>query len=584
MTRKRYGSDVIVDVIKQYDFEYASFNPGSSFRALHDSLVHYGGNARPEMIECPHENTAVGIAHGYAKALGKPMLVILHNLVGLLHGTMAIYYAYTDRVPMVIAGATGPMDLARRRPHIDWIHTALVQGNAIRDYVKWDDQPYSLASVPESFARAYRVANTEPKGPTYVCFDVTTQEDPVEEEIALLDVQKLRPPTPIQAEGAALERAAELLVGAKSPVVLAGYLGRNREAVGRLVELSELLGLPVIDRADRFNFPNTHALDLTGSDLLKTADVVLALDVRDLAGPTTKVASVHERQKSLQSILPEPCKVIEMGLSDLGISSWSMQYEKLQETELSILCDTSVALPELVERCRRKLSGREGLREEIRGRVEALSARHAELRKQWKVEAGKDWDAVPMTAPRLVSELWEAIRNEDWVFTGTNASQKNWPRKLWDWDQPHRYVGHGLGTGTHINISLGVALAYKGTGKLVVDLQPDGDLLFDAAALWVAAHHQIPILVVMYNNRSYLNSWNHQRALARERGNPVEMANVGTELDHPAPDYARLAQSFGWYAEGPIEDPRKLQDALRRAVEVVREGRPALVDAVTGLS
>src|SRR5512139_2216617 len=212
MSKEKYGSDLMVDVIKQYDFDYVSFNPGSSFRALHDSLVHHGGNVKPEAILCPHENTAIGIAHGYAVAAEKPMFTILHNLVGLLHATMAIYYAYIDRVPMVIGGATGPMDSVRRRPHIDWIHTALVQGNAIRDYVKWDDQPYSLGSAPESLARAYRIANTEPKGPTYICFDVTMQEEPVEEEVPLLNVGKLMPPTPIQADAVALEKTADLLV------------------------------------------------------------------------------------------------------------------------------------------------------------------------------------------------------------------------------------------------------------------------------------------------------------------------------------------------------------------------------------
>ena len=305
MSKKKYGSDLIVDVIKQYNFDYVSFNPGSSFRALHDSLVHHGGNVKPETILCPHENTAIGIAHGYAKATEKPMFTVLHNLVGLLHATMAIYYAYIDRVPMVIGGATGPMDSVRRRPHIDWIHTALVQGNAIRDYVKWDDQPYSLGAVPDSFARAYRIANTEPKGPTYICFDVTQQEEPLEEEVPLLNVSRLMPPTPIQADTVALEKTADLLVKAKNPVILASYLGRNKASVGKLVELCELLSIPVIDLKRRFNFPNTHPLDLTGSDCLKSADVLLALDVRDLAGPTTNYESVMKRINRLQSILPE---------------------------------------------------------------------------------------------------------------------------------------------------------------------------------------------------------------------------------------------------------------------------------------
>jgi len=580
MPEKKFGSDLIVDVIKQYDFEYVSFNPGSSFRALHDSLVHYGGNVKPESILCPHENTAVGMAHGYAKVTGRPMLTVLHNLVGLLHGCMAIYYAYTDRVPMVIAGATGPMDIARRRPHIDWIHTALIQGNAIRDYVKWDDQPYSLEAVPDSFARAYRIANMEPKGPTYICFDVTIQEEPAAKEVPLLNVRRLMPPTPIQADAAALETTADLLVHARNPVILAGYLGRNQASVGKLVELCDLLAIPVVDLKYRFNFPNTHPLDLTGSDCLKSADVLLALDVRDLTGPTSD-GSITKRSNRLQSILPGDCKIIEMGLSDLGVSSWSMQYEKVHEADVSILCDTAAALPELIKKCSEKLSGDDGQKEAIRGRFKTLGQRHNQLRDQWKAEAHKNWDMQPMTVPRLVSEVWEVIKDEDWVLTASSNGAKGWPRKLWDWDQPYRFVGAGLGTGTQINISLGVALAYRGTGKLVLDIQPDGDLLFDPAALWVASHHRIPMLVVMLNNRAYLNSWNHQVTMAKQRGNPAEEACIGTEIDHPAPDFARLAQSFGWYAEGPIDDGRKVQDAIKRAIQVIRkERRPALIDTV----
>ena len=581
MSKKKYGSDLIIDVIKQYDFDYVSFNPGSSFRALHDSLVHHGGNVKPETILCPHENTAIGIAHGYAVVAEKPMFTVLHNLVGLLHATMAIYYAYSDRVPMVIGGATGPMDSVRRRPHIDWIHTALVQGNAIRDYVKWDDQPYSLGAVPDSFARAYRIANTEPKGPTYICFDVTQQEEPLEEEVALLNVSKLMPPTPIQADAAALEKTADLLARAKNPVILAAYLGRNKASVGKLVELSELLSVPVIDLKYRFNFPNTHPLDLTGSDCLRSADVLLALDVRDLAGPTTNYGSVMKRTNRLHSILPEHCKVVEMGFSDLGVSSWSMQYEKLQEVDLSILCDTAVALPELIKKCREKLSKDEAQKEEIKRRFKTLSEKHTRIRDQWKEESLKNWDLKPMTVPRMVSEVWEVIKNEDWVLSVGTRGVETWPRKLWEWDLPYRFGAEELGTATNLNISLGVALAYRGTGKLIVDIQPDGDLLYSPAALWVASHHRIPMLVVMLNNRAYGNSWNHQVTMAKQRGNPAEKVYLGTEIDHPAPDFAKLAESFGWYAEGPIDDGRKVQDAIKRAIQVIRkEGRPALIDTV----
>ena len=580
MANKKYGSDLIVDVIKQYDFDYVTFNPGASFRGLHDSLVNYGENKKPMVIECPHENTAVGIAHGYAKALGKPTFTMLHNLVGLLHGCLAIYYAYEDKVPIIIGGATGPMDLAKRRPHIDWIHTALIQGNVVRDYVKWDDQPYSIQAVPESFARAYRVANMEPKGPTYINFDVTLQEDPLDGEVPLLNVQKLMPPTPMQADPSALEKAADLLVKAKNPVILAGYVGRNKASVEKLIKLSEFLSIPVLDLMNRFNFPNTHPLDLAGSDVLESADLLLALDVRDLAEPTTKRDTAAKKNLCF---LSGTCKVVEMGFSDLGISAWSIQYEKLQEVDLSILCDTSIALPELIKKCQERLSRDPSKREEIKKRFDTLHSKHNAVRNKWKEDAQKNWDLAPMTLPRLASEVWEVIKSEDWLLTAN--SLKKWTRRLWNWDKSYRFQGESLGTATQINISLGVALAYKGTNKLVVDIQPDGDLLYDSSALWVASKYKIPMLVVMLNNRSYFNSWNHQSLVAKQRGNPIDRANLGTELSGPAPDFAKLAQSFGWYAEGPMEDPKKVQEALKRAIQVIRkEGRPALVDTVTQLS
>jgi len=575
---KRYGSDLIVDLFKMYDFEYASLNPGSSFRGLHDSMVNYGKDVKPKMIECCHEEIAVGIAHGYAKATGKPMLAILHNVVGLLHRAMAIYYAYLDRVPMIIIGATGPMDISRRRPFIDWIHTAMIQGNAIREFVKWDDQPFTIDSVPDSFARACRVAETEPKGPVYVCYDVTLQEDPLEKDVPLPRREKVATPSSIQADGNTLDKAADLLIAAQNPVVLCDYMGRNPQSVDKLIALAEFLALPVMDLGKRFNFPNTHPLDLTGSkDLIKSADLILSLDVRDLHTPLTKLDEISRRS---QFVTPSDCKIVDIGLGDLEISKWSQDFQKLSEVDLSILADTSLALPELLKHCQKKLKGDSAKQGEIKQRLDRLSRQHLQVRAKWKEDARKDWDLQPMTTARLASEIWEVIKEEDWVLTANTL--RDWTRKLWDWDKPYRHPGHSLGTATQIGISLGVALAHKGSGKLIVDIQPDGDLLFDASALWVASYYKIPMLVVMYNNRAYYNDWDHQIQIAKQRNTPVENAYIGMEINNPAPDFAKLAQSFDWYAEGPFEDGSQVQAALKRAIQYIKkEGKPALVDMIT---
>jgi len=563
---KRWASEVIVDMLHAYELPYAALNPGASYRGLHDSMVNYGGN-RPVMMLCQHEETAVQIAHGYAKASGKPMVAILHNLVGLLHANMAVYYAYADRAPVFIIGATGPMDETKRRPRIDWIHTALVQGEAVRAYTKWDYQPTVIDGVPESFARAYSVMMTEPRGPIYMCYDAWLQEQPLEHAVALPPKGAAKVPSPMAPDPAALERAAEMLIAAKRPVILAEYVGREPAGFHALVELAEALGAPVYDVNSRLNFPSRHPNNLSMvKDVFREADLILCLDTRDWERATTELLSTT---RQVTSLVPAGCKWIDIGFGDLEISSWAMDYQRLAHADLRILADTTVAIPALTRLLKPKVSKRQawfaGLREKA----------HA----QWEAEAKQDWDASPITLPRLATEVWNVIKKEDWVLTA--GTLDDWARQIWDFDKPHRHPGKSLGTATQIGISLGVALAHRDAKRLVVDLQPDGDLMFDAGALWVAAKHRIPLLVVMYNNRAYYNDWEHQIRMAKLRGTPVERAHIGMDMDDPAPDFASIARAMGWYAEGPIDKPGDVGPALERAIKRVKAGQPALLDTIT---
>src|SRR5688572_2280237 len=318
-----WQSDVIVDMIKRYGFPFITLTPGASFRGLHDSLVNYGSNEPPMML-CNHEEIAVQIAHGYAKATNKPGAVILHNLVGLLHATMAIYYAYIDRVPIFIIGATGPMDEAKRRPHIDWTHSALVQGNAIRDYTKWDYQPSSIEGVPESFARAYSVMTTEPQGPVYMCYDAALQEAPLEREVALPPAGAAATPAPMMPDPNALEAIAGKLLEAERPMLLAEYAGRRAGGFESLVELAETTGAAVWDVNNALNFPNRHPLCLSmDKESLKHTDLVVGLDVKDWE---KQFVELNNAKRILTPLLPETCDTVEIGFGEIGISKWSMDY------------------------------------------------------------------------------------------------------------------------------------------------------------------------------------------------------------------------------------------------------------------
>jgi acetolactate synthase-1/2/3 large subunit len=272
------------------------------------------------------------------------------------------------------------------------------------------------------------------------------------------------------------------------------------------------------------------------------------------------------------------CKWIDIGFADIEISKWATDYNKHHNWHLRVLGDTALTLPALTAACRKRIDGNKALASRIEERKQAIGERHARQWQKWQDQVKEQWNERPMTEARLAHEIWQVIKGEDWVLTANTL--KEWVHKVWDFDKPYRHVGRELGTGTQIGMSIGVALAHKGKGRVVIDLQPDGDLMFDLGALWMPVKYDIPMLVVMYNNRAYYNDWAHQIHMAHQRGTDPARAYIGMDLEAPPPDFAHIAKGFGWHAEGPIEDPAAVGPAVQRAIEQVKAGKPALVDAV----
>ena len=576
----QYGSDVIVDLMKAFDIEYAAFNPGATFRGIHDSIVNYGGNYKPEVIFCHHEEISVAIAHGYAKAKNKPMIAITHNMVGLQHASMAIFNAYIDRVPIMVLGGTGPMNSKRRRPRIDWIHTALVQGNQVRDYVKWDDQPYSLADVPDSFIRGYRIATTDPMAPVYINYDADIQEDALNSVMDVPNVRRYSAPAPAQANPEALRRAAEMLVHAQTPLIIADQLGRNPTAVPALIELAELLGCPVVDKGARFNFPSVHPLDATDGarEILQKADVILALDVGDLFGSLT---TVSKQTRNCEYITSSAVKIIAISMNDMLVHSWANDYQALQAIDVPMTADTAVAVPELTRLCRELVGNDAKRKASIEARTKELADKHKSRRARWRADAEGKGSQKEISTAWLALEVGEAIRREPWVLV--NGTSNGWTRRLWDFTKPNQSLGGsgGAGLGYGPGASIGAALALKGNGKIAVAIQSDGDMLMTSSALWTAAKHRIPLLMVMHNNQSYYNSEEHGIEVAKFRHRPVENAGIGTHVDDPEIDFATMARSFGVSGEGPVRNPADLRPAIERGLRYVKEKQlPYLVDVI----
>jgi acetolactate synthase I/II/III large subunit len=559
-----WGSDVVVEILKRYDVEYAPTNLGATFRGLLDSLINYGDNKSPEIIECLHEEIAVSIAAGYAKLTGKPAAALVHNVVGTMHASMAIYDAYVGKTPMIVMSGTGPMSMDGRRPWIDWVHTALVQGNLVRDYVKWDDQPHDTFSVPESLIRAYRVAMTEPKGPVYITLDAGWQEERIDREIPIPDVTKFAPPAPVQADPTALAEVVKLLAGASAPLIIAGRVGRNEGAVADLIKLAEVGGIKVVDSGGAMNFPNTHPLDATGTNAIEQADVVLLLDV-DYPELATTVWNRYNRQ--INNRLRPDAKLINMGLNDLAMRSTVMDFGRLIPAELSVAADTSVAIPELVRLLEPAMAGSKAPADRAAEGATAKAAARQRALEQAAEHAGER----PIALSRIASGIWENIKDDDnWVFAG---ALDGWNRRLWDIERPGSILGAGgsAALGTGLPRAVGAGLAVKKSGGYCVAIEGDGDMMYVPSTIWTAVHHNIPTLVIVRDNDGYKGEGDHVSWTSEFRDRSTALKHVATKITGPNIDYAAIARAQGAYAEGPIDDPAEMDAAIARALKVVKE-------------
>src|SRR3989449_1094570 len=579
LTTDGCGADCMVDVIKAIGLEYICANPGSSFRGLHEAIVNYGGNTTPELITCCHEESSVAMAHGFAKIDGKPIGVMAHGTVGLQHAAMAIYNAYCDRVPVyIIVGNT--LDATERRPGVEWAHSVQDASSLVRDFSKWDDTPVSLDHFAESAVRAYKIAMTAPMGPVLLVADSDLQERPLAADFKLR-IPKLTLSAPPQGDSAAITDVARMLVAAENPVIVADRCARTPAGLTSLVELAETLQAAVVDQGGRMNFPSRHPLNQSSSSraAIGAADVILGLELTDFWGTVNTFRD--QLQRSSRSVLKSGAKTIAISTRDLGIKANYQEFQRYPELDLAVTGDAEATLPSLVEAVKRLVTADRRRALDARGKKLADASR-ASLERS-RADAAYAWDASPVTTARLSMEMWEAIKNEDWSLVSYLNPVSGWPMRLWTFDKHYQFTGGsgGAGVGYGAPASLGAALANKPHGRLTVTIQPDGDLMYAPGILWTAAHHHVPLLTVMHNNRAYHQELMHLQRMANRHNRGVDRAHIGTTITDPDIDYAKVAQGLGVHAEGPIENPADLAPALKRAIAVVKRGEPALVDVVT---
>ena len=572
-------SDFMVDVIKTLDFDYVAANPADSFRGLHESLLNHGGNKKPEFLTCMHEESSVAMAHGYFKIAGKPMLVLCHGTVGLQHASMAVYNAWCDQVPIVIIGGND-LDAAKRTPLVPTYHSAQDIGALLRDFTKWDDMPVSAQHFAESFVRAYKLSMTAPYEPVLLSLDTGLQEEALENRDKL-KIPRFVPTAPPQGDSNAVREAAQLLVNAENPVIIADRLARTPAGMGLLVELAELLNAPVIDQRNRLNMPTTHYLHQTGRGqvLIHNADVIIGLELSDFFGTVNSFTdnglyTQHPKTKA-------GAKLISICARDFYLKSNYQDFQRFQPVDVSIAGDAEATMPALIEAVKKALPA--DRKDAIDKRGQAMRKAWAETRARTLKAATYAWDASPISTARLASELWAQIKDEDWSLVSSDRMISGWAGRLWPMEKYYQFIGGpgGYGIGYGSPAAVGAALANRPHGRFSVNIQTDGDMMYAPGVLWTAAHHKIPLLNVMHNNHGYHQEVMHIQRMADRRNRPLPNGPIGTQIIGPNIDYAKLAQSMGWWASGPISDPKDLAPTLKRAVEVVKAGEPALVDVNT---
>ena len=561
-----WGSDPIAGLLRAMGIEYVALTPGASFRGLHDSLVNYLGNTRPEMLLAVHEESAVAIAHGYAKVAGKPMAVALHSNVGLMHATMAIFNAWCDRAPVLLLGAVGPLDALHRRPWVDWIHTSRDLGSLVRGYTKWDDQPASVPAALEAILRARLIATTHPPGPVFVCLDAMLQEQAIDGAVELPPVERFGAADQPEPAASSLERGAAILRKARRPIILMGRMSTDPADWARRITLAERLNAPVVtDLKWGAVFPTGHALhpfppalyiNSDAHEAIREADTILSMDWIDLAG-TLRQANHGELPRGT---------VIHCSVDQYCHGGWNMDYQGLPPVDVSILAPPDRVVRKLLDMLG---PGTGGAGSWVRQGVPAAARAHA--------------PSEPAAAPGVITVDALARCCSD-ALVGHRATfvrlPIGWPGEYCRFEHPLDFLGcdGGGGIGAGPGLAVGAALALRGSDRLPVAILGDGDFLMGVTAVWTAVHYRIPLLIVIANNQSFFNDELHQERVARLRDRPVKNRWVGMRMTEPAFDLAMLARGQGAAGLGPIASHTELTPAMKEAIAQVRGGAVCVVD------
>ena len=562
----RPGSDLMVQALKDMGIEFVASNNGSSFEGIQESIANYGTppNHRPEFITALHEASSVDMANGYGKAEGRPMCAMLHGTIGIQNASMAIYQAFYSGTPMIL--------IAGRDDGFIQAHTANDMAAMCRSYTKWDTQPKTLPECLNALHEAYRQAMTPPTGPVMVVIDMELQK----EEARDMVVPAFQPPVIGGIDVMTARDIAQSLLDADNPRINVGNL-RTPEGVADAVQLAELVGASTSTSATQgpMSFPQRHPLCGPGAN--KNYDFVLGLEAN------SPNISMHRASVSTLTASRDSMGVGFGGMRSNQPANGRGAPQPRPGTSLGI--DAQASIPVIIGEAMRLTTEAKKRVIDQRKQQHAAANQSAYVAalKEAVEEKKKGWDLSPVSTARIYSELWPLIMNEDWCLGSPSNFSGGHHRQLWEHNKPYSYLGGqgAAGMGYGAGACGGAALSARERGRMVVNVQTDGDMNYVPGVLWTAAHHKLPMLTVMHNNRAWHQELMFVQYLAGVRGRGTDRGHVGTTLRDPFISYAKMAEAYGMAGEGPIEDPTLLAAAFKRGVDSVKAGEPYMIDVVT---
>ncbi|MBI4186125.1 MAG: hypothetical protein HY530_01290 [Chloroflexi bacterium] len=561
------GGDLLLELFRRHGIEYVFCSPGTEWIPVWEGLARSRaqGDKAMKYVNCRHESLAISAAMGYARATSRLPAILLHANAGTLHGAMAIRAASLLQTPLIVFST----DCSHYTEYADgkgpgwWWLSQLSSVESpdvlVRPYVKWSNAVTSKESLVDSLCRGCQIAQTPPRGPVFLSVPrgLLFESLPEMEITPACPSMALSRPHPDD-----VGEAASQLLRARQPIIITERAGPG--AANKLVELAELLGAPVFECIDPTfaNFPDNHPLHMgyDASQALREADVVFVIGATTPWYPPSSFPG-----KGARVIFLDEYPLKEQ------LPYWGYR------VDLSLTGDIEQWLAALVDAIRARTPESAFPNSPYRKRFEMWRTKHEQMAERWKAEAISSQNDKPISSKWFLYLANKALPKNSIIMEETIIHRDLIFRYLTD---PEGYFGVSAG-GLGIGLGMAAGVKLASADRPVIFFVGDGTFSYNpaVAALGLFQEYHLPVLTIVLNNGGYVTMKSAHQACYPDGWAVKTGAYLGVDIT-PPPDYVKVAEAFGGWGE-KLEESTEIEPALRRALEQIARGRPALLNVVT---